>query len=152
ASAASSRPSRASQRALARSCSWGSARKTANELVRRIRVKIPRDGLAASSAQASARATFSGHMSTLAEFVARRQLRLLHALPDWLRIPSVSTLPEHAPDCRKAAEWLAARLKRLGFRVDTIETERHPILWAEGPTVPGAPTILCYGHYDVQPP
>ncbi|MEK6767523.1 MAG: dipeptidase [Gemmatimonadota bacterium] len=91
-------------------------------------------------------------MSDLTSFVERERLRLLADLTDWLRIPSVSTLPEHAGDCRRAAEWLAARLKNLGFRVDTIETERHPILWAEGPAVPGAPTVLCYGHYDVQPP
>ncbi|MDO8665719.1 MAG: M20/M25/M40 family metallo-hydrolase, partial [Gemmatimonadales bacterium] len=91
-------------------------------------------------------------MSDLTSFVERERPRLLADLTDWLRIPSVSTLPEHAGDCRRAAEWLAARLKNLGFRVDTIETERHPILWAEGPAVPGAPTVLCYGHYDVQPP
>jgi acetylornithine deacetylase/succinyl-diaminopimelate desuccinylase-like protein len=91
-------------------------------------------------------------MTTLHQWVATERSRLLGDLKDWLRIPSISTLPEHAGDCRRAAEWLAARLTRLGFRVDTIETEKHPILWAEGPAVPGAPTILCYGHYDVQPP
>jgi len=91
-------------------------------------------------------------MTTLSEFVTREQSRLLSDLQDWLRIPSVSTLPEHAGDCRKAAEWLAGRVRNLGFRVDTIETAGHPILWAEGPAVPGAPTVLCYGHYDVQPP
>ncbi len=91
-------------------------------------------------------------MSALSEYVTREQSRLLADLQSWLRIPSVSTLPEHAGDCRKAAEWLAARLQKLGFAVETLETERHPILWAEGPRVPGKPTILCYGHYDVQPP
>lgn len=91
-------------------------------------------------------------MSDLTSFVERERPRLLRELSDWLRIPSVSTLPEHASDCRRAAGWIAGRLRNLGFRVDTVETERHPILWAEGPAVPGAPTILCYGHYDVQPP
>jgi acetylornithine deacetylase/succinyl-diaminopimelate desuccinylase-like protein len=91
-------------------------------------------------------------MSTLDQFVSREKSRLLSDLQTWLRIPSVSTLPEHAADCRKAAAWLAARLTALGFTVDTIETDKHPILWAVGPAVPGAPTILCYGHYDVQPP
>jgi len=85
-------------------------------------------------------------------FVDREKERLLDDLKSWLRIPSVSTLPEHAEDCRTAAAWLRARLEQLGFRVDTIETEKHPILWAAGPDVPGAPTVLCYGHYDVQPP
>jgi acetylornithine deacetylase/succinyl-diaminopimelate desuccinylase-like protein len=91
-------------------------------------------------------------MKPFEDFVGREKSRLLADLQEWLRIPSVSTLPEHAQDCRRAAEWLAARLGRLGFRVDTIETAGHPILWAVGPEVPGAPTILCYGHYDVQPP
>lgn len=91
-------------------------------------------------------------MTDLTAFVERERSRLLADLSDWLRIPSVSTLPEHAADCRRAAEWIADRLGKLGFRVNTVETDRHPILWAEGPSVPGAPTILCYGHYDVQPP
>jgi len=88
----------------------------------------------------------------LAAFAERERLHLLADLSDWLRIPSISTQPEHAADCRKAAAWIGARLQRLGFRVETIETGGHPILWAVGPEVPGAPTVLCYGHYDVQPP
>jgi len=88
----------------------------------------------------------------IGDFVSREKNRLLTDLKDWLRMPSVSTLPEHAGDCRKAAQWLAARLEKLGFTVETIETDKHPILWAVGPDVPGAPTVLCYGHYDVQPP
>ncbi len=88
----------------------------------------------------------------LAAFAERERLRLLADLSEWLRIPSISAQPEHAADCRKAAAWIAARLQRLGFRVETIETGGHPILWGVGPEVPGAPTVLCYGHYDVQPP
>jgi len=91
-------------------------------------------------------------MTSLQTYVANERARLLEDLKSWLRIPSVSTLPEHAGDCREAAAWLAERLTRLGFRVDTIPTAGHPILWAESPAVPGAPTVLCYGHYDVQPP
>jgi len=90
--------------------------------------------------------------SSLATFAERERPRLLADLSEWLRIPSISTLPEHAADCRKAAAWLAARLGRLGIRVETLETDGHPILWGVGPEVPGAPTVLCYGHYDVQPP
>ncbi len=88
----------------------------------------------------------------LAAFAERERLKLLAALSEWLKIPSISTQPEHAADCRKAAAWIGARLQRLGFRVETIETGGHPILWGVGPEVPGAPTVLCYGHYDVQPP
>jgi acetylornithine deacetylase/succinyl-diaminopimelate desuccinylase-like protein len=91
-------------------------------------------------------------MTPLTSFVDRERARLLADLSDWLKIPSISTQPEHAGDCRRAAAWIAGRLERLGFRVETIETGGHPILWGTGPHVPGAATVLCYGHYDVQPP
>jgi acetylornithine deacetylase/succinyl-diaminopimelate desuccinylase-like protein len=91
-------------------------------------------------------------MTSLAGYVERERSRLLADLKDWLRIPSISAQPDHADDCRRAAGWIAGRLQRLSFRVETIETGGHPILWAVGPEVPGAPTVLCYGHYDVQPP
>lgn len=85
-------------------------------------------------------------------FASREQSRLLAELTDFLAIPSISALPEHAGDCRRAAEWLTADLKRLGCPVvQLLEGEGHPIVWGEGPHVPGAPTLLIYGHYDVQP-
>ena len=90
--------------------------------------------------------------TTLTTWVAREQQRLLADLNVWLRIPSISTQPAHKDDCRRAHQWVADRLARLGFRNETIETEGHPMLWSVGPEVPGAPTVLCYGHYDVQPP
>jgi acetylornithine deacetylase/succinyl-diaminopimelate desuccinylase-like protein len=86
-------------------------------------------------------------------FIDREQARLLQELIDFLSIPSVSTLPAHAADCRLAAEWLRAELTRLGCPVvNLIEGDGHPVVWAEGPAVPGRPTLLIYGHYDVQPP
>ncbi len=91
-------------------------------------------------------------MTRLTEYVERERSRLLGELGDWLRVPSISAQPDHAGDCRRAAGWISGRLQRLGFKVQTIETAGHPILWAEGPQVPGAATVLCYGHYDVQPP
>src|SRR5438309_3432344 len=79
--------------------------------------------------------------------------RLLQQLTDFLRIPSVSTLPAHSADCRAAAEWVAAELRRLGCReVQFLASGTHPVVWGVGPEVPGAPTLLIYGHYDVQPP
>src|SRR5437016_5543164 len=78
---------------------------------------------------------------------------LVRQLVDFLRIPSVSTLPAHDADCRRAAEWVAAELRRLGCRdVAFLASEVHPVVWGVGPDVPGAPTLLIYGHYDVQPP
>src|SRR5882672_9003151 len=81
------------------------------------------------------------------------QARLLNELSEFLRIPSISTLPAHDADCRRAAEWVARDLRRLGCRdVQFLGSETHPVVWAVGPDVPGAPTLLIYGHYDVQPP
>lgn len=71
---------------------------------------------------------------------------------DFLRIPSVSAVPEHAADCRKAAEWLAGELRRIGAqRVEVSETGGHPIVVGERMEDPALPTIVIYGHYDVQP-
>ena len=87
-----------------------------------------------------------------ASFSTREQPRLLRELNEFLSIPSVSALPAHAADCRRAADWLVRHLKGLGFPVvQLLEGKGHPVVWAEGPAVPGAPTLLIYGHYDVQP-
>ncbi len=81
------------------------------------------------------------------------QERLLRELTEFLRIPSISTLPAHDADCRRAAEWVARDLRRLGCRdVQLLGSDTHPVVWGVGPEVPGAPTLLIYGHYDVQPP
>ncbi len=69
-----------------------------------------------------------------------------------LSIPSISTLPEHREDVRRAAEWLAAQLKQIGMqRVECIPTPGHPLVYAEWMNAPGKPVVLVYGHYDVQP-
>ena len=73
-------------------------------------------------------------------------------LCEFLRIPSVSADPERQADVRRGAEWVAEWLKRLGLATELIETPGHPVVYAESPAVPGAPTVLVYGHYDVQPP
>src|SRR5213593_4005028 len=79
--------------------------------------------------------------------------RLLRELTDFLRIPSVSTNASHNADCRAAAEWVAGELRRLGCRdVQFLASGTHPVVWGVGPEVPGAPTLVLYGHYDVQPP
>lgn len=85
-------------------------------------------------------------------FLAREHDRLLTELFAFLSIPSISTGPDHVRDCRKAAEWLVDHFRGLGCPVATlIEGEGHPVVWAESPRVPDAPTLLIYGHYDVQP-
>jgi len=78
--------------------------------------------------------------------------RFLKELKDLLRIPSISTLPEHKDDCRRAAQLLAAELKRIGMeQARLIETEGQPLVYAEWLKAAGKPTVLIYGHYDVQP-
>jgi acetylornithine deacetylase/succinyl-diaminopimelate desuccinylase-like protein len=92
-------------------------------------------------------------MPTAVEFARAEYPRFLNELKDLLRIPSVSTLPEHAGDVRRAAEVLVAELKRIGTEhVELIETDGHPLVYADWLHAAGKPTVLMYGHYDVQPP
>ena len=79
----------------------------------------------------------------------------LEGLKSLLRIPSVSTLPEHKPDIRRAADFLADELRSMGMQgVELIEGSegQNPLIYAEWLGAPGKPTLLIYGHYDVQPP
>lgn len=86
-------------------------------------------------------------------YANQNHARFLDELQSFLRIPSVSTLPEHAGDCRRAAELLVAELRRIGMEnVCLIEGEGHPLVYADWLHAAGKPTALCYGHYDVQPP
>jgi acetylornithine deacetylase/succinyl-diaminopimelate desuccinylase-like protein len=105
-------------------------------------------------------------------FAEKNRGRFVEELKALLRIPSVSTAPGHVGDVRKAAEFVAAELKRIGMEnVELIETSTpekvivntageavvvpgrigHPLVYADWLKVAGAPTVLCYGHYDVQP-
>jgi acetylornithine deacetylase/succinyl-diaminopimelate desuccinylase-like protein len=71
---------------------------------------------------------------------------------EFLRIPSISALPEHAPDMRKAADFIAGHLREMGMEhVEVSETGGHPIVYADWLHAEGAPTVLTYAHYDVQP-
>ncbi len=78
---------------------------------------------------------------------------ILGALVEFASIPSVSTDPAHAADMKNAAEWVAARLAAAGpFAVQTMPTPGNPVVYGEWLGAPGKPTVLVYGHYDVQPP
>src|SRR6187200_2602095 len=76
----------------------------------------------------------------------------LEGLKAFLRIPSISTLSEHKPDIRRAAEFARGELAAAGLSAELIEGEGNPLVYAEWLGAPGQPTILFYGHYDVQPP
>lgn len=82
-----------------------------------------------------------------------RRAQHLESLKDLLRIPSVSTLPEHAADMGRAADWLAAYMGGMGMaRVEVMPTAGYPVVYGETTGGPeNAPTLLVYGHYDVQP-
>jgi len=85
-------------------------------------------------------------------YTRSNQARFLRELIAFVRIPSVSAQPQHAGDVRKCAVWLAEHLRRIGMQGVAVEpTPRHPIVYAEWRRAPGRPTVLIYGHYDVQP-
>ncbi len=90
---------------------------------------------------------------SIAAYVEENQQRLLDELLDFLRIPSVSTKPEHKQDVARAARFVADGLTTAGMEhVEVIPTSGHPLVYADWLHAPGKPTVLCYGHYDVQPP
>ncbi len=86
-------------------------------------------------------------------YFEQHQQEYLEGLKNFLRIPSISTLSEHKPDIRKAAEFVRGELERAGLdHAELIEGEGNPLVYAEWLGAPGKPTLLLYGHYDVQPP
>jgi acetylornithine deacetylase/succinyl-diaminopimelate desuccinylase-like protein len=86
-------------------------------------------------------------------YVKENEPRFLEELKDFLRIPSISTLPENNEATHRAADFVADHLQAAGMEhVEVIETDRHPLVYADWLHAPGKPTVLCYGHFDVQPP
>jgi acetylornithine deacetylase/succinyl-diaminopimelate desuccinylase-like protein len=89
----------------------------------------------------------------LPSYLQDARARQLQELTDWLRIPSISALPAHKQDVHNAAVWLADHLRAVGLdNVRVIESDIHPLVYADWLHAgPNAPTVLCYGHFDVQP-
>lgn len=86
------------------------------------------------------------------DYVQTHKQRMLDELKELLRIPSISTAPDHKADVERAAHYVAAKLKAAGMEnVEVIRTDQHPLVYADWLHAPGKPTVLCYGHYDVQP-
>ena len=89
----------------------------------------------------------------LTQFIEARREQHLSELFEFLRIPSVSAKSEHKPDIERASQWVADHLRAAGFKhVEIVATKLHPLVYAESLEAPGKPTVLFYGHYDVQPP
>jgi acetylornithine deacetylase/succinyl-diaminopimelate desuccinylase-like protein len=91
-------------------------------------------------------------MDKIVDYIHVNRDRYVEELKQYLAIPSVSALPEHQADVRKCAEWTADHMRQIGLQnVKVIETPGSPIVYGDWLGAPGAPTILFYGHYDVQP-
>jgi len=87
----------------------------------------------------------------LEKFLTDNDTRIRDELFEFLRIPSVSAKSDHNADTAKAADWVKASLDRIGVPAKIYKTEGHPVVVGEWRNAPGAPTVLIYGHYDVQP-
>lgn len=91
-------------------------------------------------------------MNTIISYIEANKERYLDELVSFLRMESISSSPQHKNETYKCAKWVETHLRDMGLEgVEFIETEGHPIIYAEWLGVPGKPTVLLYGHYDVQP-
>ena len=91
-------------------------------------------------------------MDRLDEYLEAHRGAFEDQLKELIRIPSISAQPDHDPDTRRAAVMVRDVLKAMGIAADLIETKRHPLVYGEWLGAAGKPTVLIYGHYDVQPP
>ncbi len=91
-------------------------------------------------------------MNTIESYLLANRSRFESDLFEWLRIPSIGTDSVYDEQTRAAGSWLAKKFEALGLQTEVIETCGHPLIFAQSPSVNDAPTILVYGHYDVQPP
>ena len=91
-------------------------------------------------------------MDKVVDFINVNRDHYVDELKEYLAIPSISALPQHKDDVRRCADWTANEMRRIGLQnVRTEETPGHPVVYGEWLGAEGAPTILFYGHYDVQP-
>ncbi|MGW8256269.1 MAG: dipeptidase [Thermoguttaceae bacterium] len=90
-------------------------------------------------------------MTAIDQYLEEHALDIEEQLCEFLTIPSVSADPKCKADVVRAAKWIGDQLGRLGFFVEIIPTDGHPMVFAQSPAIPEAPTALVYGHYDVQP-
>src|SRR5215510_13989016 len=91
-------------------------------------------------------------MNNIIDFINTNRDRYVDELKAYLAIPSISALPQHAQDVRRCAQWCGDEMRRVGLQnVRLIETPGNPVVYGDWLGASGAPTILFYGHYDVQP-
>ncbi len=90
--------------------------------------------------------------ASVSSYIDRNRQAFVDDLAKFLEIPSVSTLPDYDQDIHRAAQWVLDQLGSFGIEGRIYPTERHPVVLASSEHIPGAPVLLVYGHYDVQPP
>lgn len=91
-------------------------------------------------------------MENIVNYINSNRQSYIDQLIEFLKIPSISNNKENLPDMQRCASFVAEELKRIGANnVSIMPTAGHPIVYGEWLGAPGRPTILCYGHYDVQP-
>jgi acetylornithine deacetylase/succinyl-diaminopimelate desuccinylase-like protein len=91
-------------------------------------------------------------METILRYIESNKSRYLDELKELISIPSISTNPENKPDVLRCSEWISAHLRKIGMQnIQIFPTKGHPIVYADSLFAPGKPTVLLYGHYDVQP-
>jgi succinyl-diaminopimelate desuccinylase len=90
-------------------------------------------------------------MTKIQAYLDTNRDRFLTELNEFLRIPTVSADPSLKADVARGAQWVARQFERIGLSAEVIPTTGHPLVYAESAPVPGAPIVLVYGHYDVQP-
>lgn len=91
-------------------------------------------------------------MPDVSKFIEKNRQRYVDELVELLKIPSISADSKHAPDITRCADYLVAHFKSLGLETKKMPTGGHPLVYAEWLKAPGQPTVMIYGHYDVQPP
>ncbi|MEE4602104.1 MAG: hypothetical protein V2J65_12560 [Desulfobacteraceae bacterium] len=89
-------------------------------------------------------------MGSWQNYMEEHREQYVGELTEFLRIPSISSLSEHADDVRRAGEWVAERLRKAGMEaVEVMPTGGHPVVYGQWLHAPGKPTVLIYGHFDV---
>jgi acetylornithine deacetylase/succinyl-diaminopimelate desuccinylase-like protein len=92
-----------------------------------------------------------GLPENLKDYFQEHRTRFIDELVNFLKIPSISSLPEHKKDVSRAGEWTANRLTAAGLQnVEVMPTDGHPVVYADWLYAPGKPTVMIYGHFDVQ--
>src|SRR5262249_46759826 len=102
--------------------------------------------------QLGAKSSMTASLEKVDQYLTGNSSRFLEELKAFLRIPSISADSRHKDDVRQAARFVVSQMQGAGLTAELVETAGHPICYGHSLHAAGAPTVLVYGHYDVQPP